>query len=126
MILSAIGTSGWESFFRLIEVIFIVVFVLVITYVCTRWIARYQKGINTNKNMRVIETFRVTNNKFIQIVEVGKVYLVIAVCKDTVTMLCQLNEENLKWIPDCDEQTQVGNDSFQQILQKFKDKLPRK
>lgn len=126
MSLSIVGTSGWESFFRLIEVLFIVVFVLVITYVCTRWIAKYQKGINTNKNMRVIETFRITNNKYIQIVEVGKVYLVIAVCKDTVTMLCQLEEDNLNWIPDCDEQTPTVNENFQQILQKFKDKLPRK
>ena len=76
--------------------------------------------------MRVVETFRITNNKFIQIVEVGKVYFVIAICKDTVTMLGRLEKEELIWIPDCDEQTPMVNENFQQILQKFKDKLPRK
>lgn len=126
MVLSAIGTSGWDSFFQLMGVLLIFVFVLAITYLCTRWIARYQKGISANKNIRVIETFRITNNKFIQIIEVGAVYMVIAVCKDTVTLLGEIDKEQLTWLPENETQTPVVNENFQEILQKLKDKLPRK
>lgn len=126
MILIITGTSRWESFFHLMGVLLIFVFVLAITYFCTRWIARYQKGIIADKNIRVIETYRITNNKFIQIVEVGKTCLVIAVCKDTVTLLDRMDKEDLTWLPDEHVQTPVVNESFQEILQKLKNKLPRK
>lgn len=126
MTLAAINTSGWNSFFQLMGVLLIFVFVLALTYFCTRWIARYQKGISANKNIRVIETFRLTNNKYIQILAVGQVCLVIAVCKDTVTLLCEMTEDELAWLPDKDGQSPVVNENFQEILQKLKNKLPRK
>lgn len=126
MTLAAINTSGWNSFFQLMGVLLIFVFVLALTYFCTRWIARYQNGISANKNIRVIETFRLTNNKYIQILAVGQVCLVIAVCKDTVTLLCEMTEDELAWLPDKDGQSPVVNENFQEILQKLKNKLPRK
>ena len=126
MILSAINTSGWESFLQLMTVLFIFLFVMVITYVCTRWIAKFQKGLNLNKNIRVLETFRITGNKYLQIIEVGTVYMVIAVCKDTITYLCEIDKEQLSWIPEDNMQTPVVNENFQEILQKLKEKLPRK
>lgn len=126
MILAAIGTSRLESFLHLTGVLLIFIFVLAITYFCTRWIARYQKGITANKNIQVIETFRITNNKYLQIVEVGQIYMVIAVCKDTITMLGQLDKEALTWLPDSKDENPVENESFQEILRKIKEKLPRK
>lgn len=124
--LAAIGTSSWESFFQLMGVLLIFVFVLILTYFCTRWIARYQKGISANKNIKVIETYRITNNKFIQILEVGSICLVIAICKDTVTLLCEITKDELAWLPKEDAQPPVVNENFQEILQKLKEKLPRK
>lgn len=126
MMLLATGISGLESFFRLVGVLLIFVFVLAITYVCTRWIARYQKGMNANKNIQVMETFRITNNKYIQIVKIGKVCLAIAVCKDTVSVLCRLEEEELEWKPDSDTPASGMNENFADILSKLKGKLPRK
>lgn len=119
--------SGWESFFQLISVLLIFLFVLVITYVSTRWIAQYQKGAMKNRNIQVIETFRVSNNKFIQIIQVGKKYLVISVCKDTINILAELIEEELVWKPSAEEfQGSNINESFQEVFHKLKDKIPRK
>ena len=126
MISAAINNSGWESFFQLIGVLLVFIFVLVVTYFCTRFIANYQKGVTANKNIRVIETFRVANNKFIQIIEVGRAYFVIAVSKDTVTLLGEIDKEELIWLPDRDTQSPMVRENFQEILQKLKDKLPRK
>lgn len=126
MILSVIASSSVKNFLQLIGVLLVFIFVLALTYFCTRWIAKYQKGINVNKNIHVIETFRLTNNKFIQVIEVGERCLVIAICKDTVTMLCEIEKEELSWVPEESGRTPAVNESFQELLAKFKDKIPRK
>ena len=119
--------SGWESFFQLIGVLLMFVFVLMVTYFCTRWIAQYQSGVMKNRNIQVIETFRVNNNKFIQIIQVGKKYLVISVCKDTINILAELIEEELIWKPSTEDfQGSNINESFQEVFNKLKDKIPRK
>ncbi len=80
-----------------------------------------------NKNIQVVETFRVSNNKFIQIIQVGKKYLVISVCKDVVNILTELAEEELVWKPSQEENRGVKvNESFQDVLSRLKDKIPRK
>ena len=121
-------SSGLASFFRLIGVLLVFLFVLAITYATTKWIAHYQQGIAANRNIQVIETFRITNNKFIQIIKAGKKYLVISVCKDTINVLTELAEEELAYLPS---QEEVGNQAsingnFQEILENLKKKLPRK
>lgn len=80
-----------------------------------------------NKNIQVIETFRVSNNKFIQIIQVGKKYLVISVCKDVVNILTELAEEELVWKPSQEDTRGIKvNENFQDILSRLKDKIPRK
>ncbi len=118
--------SKWDSFFQLIGVLLIFLFVLAITYVTTRWIGQYQQGMMQNKNIQVVETFRVSNNKFIQIIQVGKKYLVISVCKDVVNILTELTEEDLVLMPSQEERGVKVNENFQQIFTKLKDKIPRK
>ena len=80
-----------------------------------------------NKNIRVIETFRVSSNKFIQIIQVGEKYLAISVCKDTINVLTELTEEQLTWMPSMEEKKEANvNESFQEILNNLKKKIPRK
>ena len=101
-------SSGWESFFQLIGVLLIFLFVLVLTYLVTKWIAGYQQGITCNKNIRIIETFQVNNTKFIQIIQVGKKYLVISVCKDTINLLTELTEDQLTYFPSIEDRKEVN------------------
>lgn len=119
-------SSGWESFFQLIGVLLIFLFVVAITYFTTKWIAGYQKGAMCNKNIKVIETFRVNNNKFIQIIQIGKKYLAISICKDTINVLTELTEEQLTWLPTEDEKAAIKAPSFQEIFEKLKGKFPGK
>lgn len=120
------GFSGWESFIQLMGILLIFLFVLVLTYVTTKWIARYQQGVMCNKNIRIIETFRVNNNKFIQIIQIGTKYLVISVCKDTINTLAELTEEELLWLPPVEDGNKPENQNFHEILEKLKEKIPRK
>ncbi len=93
MLLLATGAGGYAQF---ITVLLIFVVVLGITAVTTKWIANYQRQQSINENVQVIETTRIANNKYIQIIRVGGKYMVIAVCKDTITMLGEIPEEQLK------------------------------
>ena len=88
-----LNASALNSFLQLMGAIVIFIFVLVITYFTTKWIGNYQQVHTTNKNLRVIESLRLTNNKVIQIVQAGDVYLVIAVGKEEVHLLTQLTKE---------------------------------
>lgn len=87
--------TGGSSYAQLITVLVIFVLVLGVTAWVTRWMADYQKAQNMNANIEIVETVRITSNKYIQLVRVGQKYMAIAVCKDTVTMLCEVPEEQL-------------------------------
>ena len=111
-----------NSIIQLITVLFIFLFVLVITYFTTRWIANFLKGKITNQNIQVIETYRLTTNKYIQSVKIGEKYLAIGIGKDTVTPLTELTEEQLM-IPDVAESTIP---SFKEVWDKVKLQKPVK
>lgn len=85
-----------NSVAQFFTVLVLFVFVLGITYITTRYIAGYQKTKISTGNMEIVETLRISSNKYLQIVRVGEKYLVMAVCKDTVTLLCELTEEQLE------------------------------
>lgn len=88
--------SRADSYAQFMTVLVIFVFVLALTWFVTKWIAGYQRGKGTNANMELVESFRLSNNKYIQIVRIGSKYLALAVCKDTVTVLTEIPEEEVK------------------------------
>lgn len=117
MILLFSDTSRIDSVVQFMTVLIIFVLVLVLTYGVTRWVGKYQQGHMYNKNIQVVETFKVTNNKYIQIIKVTQSYLVIAICKDSITVLTKLDEEEINQL----QVTGVeSTDSFQNILNKVK------
>ncbi len=122
----AAQTSSFESFMQLIGVLLIFIFVLLITYLATRWIASYQRGHSFNKNLQVIETLKITANKYIQIVEAGDEYLVIAIGKDEVRLLTKLTREQLKEMPSEQMPSGISSESFKEMLEKWKKHIPKK
>lgn len=111
-------TTGLESVVQLITVLFIFVFVLAITWISTRYIAGVQKDKYKTGNMELIETLRISNNKYMQIVRVGSQYYCMAVCKDTVTMLGEVRKEDMVF----SENNVNVNMDFHKILEKVKQK----
>lgn len=93
-------TGNWDSYAQFIAVLVIFVLVLGVTAAVTKWIAKYQKQQNVNCNIEVIETTRIAANKYIQIVRVGELYVALALCKDTVTTLCEIPAQQLKEKPE--------------------------
>lgn len=110
--------SRLSSFAQLITLLIVFVFVLALTYYATKWMAKIQKSQFRNSNIEVVETFRLSNTKYIQIVKLGGKYVAIAVGKDTVTFLTELDATEL------DLEKPLGkteNLEFHEILKKVKD-----
>lgn len=87
--------TGMDSYVQLITVLVVFVVVLAITAVVTKYIARYQKAQSAGSDIEVLETVQIAAGKYIQLIRLGCTYVAIAVCKDTVTMLCQVPEEQI-------------------------------
>ncbi len=129
MMLIASGVSMWKSLGQLIWVLILFVLVLLLTLLTTRFLAKYQRGqMQGSQNLRIIETMRVSANGYIQIIEAGDVYLVIAVSKDHIEKLAELTKDQLK--PEVPSNTALPNidmgESFHDILDNVKKHLPKK
>ena len=120
-------SSTGENIFQLIIVLFCFLIVLALTYYVTRWIAGYQKSQSISKNLSVVETLKLTTNKYIQLIQAGKdTYYVIAIGKDEITVLGQLSGEQLKEMPSQNMTIPPAKGDFADALQKFKEHLPKK
>ena len=114
-------SSSTESFLELLGVLLIFLFVLVITWLATRYMANFQKSKNAGNNMQVIETISIGNGKYLSLVALGEIYLVVSVGKDEVPLISKITKEEL---PNCVTEAAFGHtESFQQLLQRTKEKL---
>lgn len=110
-------SSRLESIWQLFTVTIIFIIVLGFAYFTTRWISKLQKRQTVNRNIEVVETFKITTNKYIQIIRTGEKYLVIAIAKDTVTMLSEIDKEQLDLLSEQVEQ----KENFSEILSRIKE-----
>ncbi len=108
-----------NAYAQLITVLVIFVVVLAITAVVTKWLANYQKSQNAGRNIEVIETTNIANNKWMQIVRVGNTYKVLAVSKDSVTYLGDIDPSELKEIKT-DGSKSAFKSMFEKALKKDK------
>ena len=63
-----------ENILQLTAVVVVFVLVLAGTYYVTKWIAKSGMIQSQSRNIKVIETFKITNGKYIQIIQLGKKY----------------------------------------------------
>ena len=117
-------SSRIEAFAQLLTLLIIFIFVLAVTYYVTRFVGNYQKNKLSGSNINILETMRIANNKYIQIVKIGSRVFAIAVAKDTVSYLCELDEDELIYKESSSGKMLINNDNFKEILEKFKKDRP--
>ena len=124
------GTLGnsLENFLMLIATLLVFIFVLVITYLCTKWIANYQRIRLKSCNLQILESIPAGNNKMICLVKAGTEYMVVGVGKDELRLLTTLSEEQLTDFSfrQVNENNVITNETFSELLNKLKEKLPKK
>ena len=117
-------SSRIEAFAQLLTLLIIFIFVLAVTYYVTRFVGNYQKNKLSGSNINILETMRIANNKYIQIVKIGSRVFAIAVAKATVSYLCELDEDELIYKESSSGKMLINNDNFKEILEKFKKDKP--
>lgn len=111
--------STWESLLELLGVIIIFIIVVVACYYTTRFVAGKQVKNRRNGNIELIETYSIAQNKYLQLLKVGKKYIVISVSKDNITLLTELNEDEIEKFENNPVQPQVSfKEVFNNILKK--------
>lgn len=107
-----VTTSVIDSAAQLLTVIVLFIVVLIATWLTTRYIAGVQKGKLSGSNFETVDTFRLSQNKYVQIIRIGHRYLAVAVCKDTVTVLCELQEDEITFRDEAFTQKAVSFEDF--------------
>lgn len=113
VLLTGIGGIG-----QLLTVAVLFILVLALTYFTTRFVGNYQKEHFAGENLQIVETMRLSQNKLLQIVRAGDKYFAIAVCKDTVTLLGEIDGSEIM----VKTQTTVTNEKFENILNRLRKK----
>ena len=116
MLLALDGSTGINSFAQFLTVLIIFIGVLALTYFTTRWVASYQKGKMMSGNIQVLETFKITQNKYIQIIRVGNHVYTIVIGKDNITLLGEISEDEIH----IQEDSNFPKMDFKQLLENAK------
>lgn len=111
-------TEAFGGIAQFITVLILFVAVLWVTWAVTKWTAGYQKGKWAGGNIEMLESIRIAPDKYVQIIRVADKYLAVAVAKDTVTFLAELDESALTLK---DSRAGAGM-SFQELLEKVREK----
>lgn len=88
-------TGTLKSLAELLALIAIFIFVLVVCYYTTKFVAGRQVKQRKKGNFETIETYAIAQNKFLQLLRMGDKYVVIAVSKDSVSYITELAEEEI-------------------------------
>ena len=111
--------SPWEQILKLCGLLALFCLILFAAVWVTRLIGDKAIGIRNN-NIKIIETYRISNNNAIQIIRVADKYLAIAISKDNVNLLAQLDEDSIIESAPISDMSGIN---FGDILNKAKDKI---
>ena len=114
-------SSSSENFFRFLVALFAFVVVLIATYYVSRWTASYQKARLSASNFEVIDSMRISANKYLMIIRVGRgKYYSVGVGKDEMVMLGELSEDEVI-LAETDSHAKSGRESltFSGLLSAF-------
>lgn len=87
--------SDDNSVLQVVGLLLVFIIILVVTYYTTKFVAGVKMGVTKNSNFKVLETYRLSQTKYLQLIQIGTRYFVIAVSKDHVEFLAELNEGDI-------------------------------
>ncbi len=91
------GYSGTQSILKLIGLIILCALIIAASYYVTRMIGKREAGLTGSSNFKSIDAYRLSPNKYLQIIQIGSRYFCISVSKDDVRLICELSEEDISF-----------------------------
>ncbi len=108
-------SSSIGSFVDLITISIVFIFILLLAFFFTRWLGKTQANLGKNKNIQVLEIYRISQTKLIEIVKIGNKYIAVGVSKDNMEFLCELDKDDIVFPAET-----MNTSSFQDIFYKLK------
>lgn len=112
------GLSRVESLFNLFGMVLVFLFILGIAYLATKMLANTNFLNQKNKNINIIETYKLAPNKYIQIIKIGDKYIAVGIGKDEVEFLTEIPKEQLIFDSTLNQRSN-SPESFKDILAKL-------
>ena len=109
-----IGTSSSDSILQLLGVSILFIFILAITYYTTRFVGGVKLGQTKKGNFKVLETYKIAPNKYLQLVKIGTRYFAISVGKEDIRFIAELNKNEIVQ----QEHSAKQNSNFLEIISK--------
>jgi flagellar protein FliO/FliZ len=113
---TSMGATNMENFSQMIGLVFLLIIILIAAYFTSKFVGGIKLGQLKNSNFKVIDSYRISPNKVIQIVKIGNKYMVIAIAKDTINVITELEEAEVL----IKEVHQGERQNFKQILEKLR------
>ena len=107
-----------DSFMQLVGLVFLLIVILVAAYFTSKFVGGIKLGQLKHSNFNVIDSYRISPNKVMQIVKIGNKYIVIAIGKETINVITELDEADV-FIKEVGTGEKLN---FKQILEKLKNK----
>lgn len=87
--------SALSSILQILGLLVLFILIIVAAIFATKWLSKVTQGSFSAKNISIVETFKISPTKYIQIICVAKKYFAIAVSKEDVTLLGELERDNI-------------------------------
>ncbi|MSS63000.1 flagellar biosynthetic protein FliO [Velocimicrobium porci] len=117
MYLTTTGLTRVESLFNLFGILLVFLFILGLSYLVTKFIGKSNLLQQKNKNIQIIETYKIAPNKYIQIVRIGEKYLALGIGKEEIEFLTEIPNDQLL-LESFSNQSPDSPELFKDILAK--------
>ena len=116
---------GSGEFFELMGILLTVIAILILAYVCTRYMTKLKLGkfgrAAAGAHMHILDQLVIGQDSRLLLVQAGPRYLLLAASGSAVSLLAELSEEDASlWLSDPQDQATTssgdGNPSFRDSL----------
>ncbi len=114
--------SSLQNVLQLVGIIVVFLIILAAAYAASVLVGKTQNNAyhSKDRNIKLIEVFRINNNQFLQIVRIGKRYFALAISKEQIELITELAEEEV-FISEVSD----AAIPFQNVLETVKQQLPK-
>ncbi|TAH69602.1 MAG: hypothetical protein EWM47_06400 [Anaerolineaceae bacterium] len=110
--------STTDNILQLFGLCLLLIIILIAAYYTSKFVGRYKLGQFKDSNIKIIEAYKISTNKMLQIVKITNKYIVLGISKDQITYITELDESEVIAHDTYEGEKQ----SFRQIFEKIKGK----
>lgn len=107
--------STSSNVIELLGLCLVLAIILLAAYYTSRFIGKYKLGQLKDSNITVIDMYKISNSKMLQIVKIANKYVVIGISKDQITYITELDEEEVLTHEDKEGETKSFRDIFEKL-----------